>query len=102
LGKTFFAIARGSASVELPAIGSDGRTVQIASVGKSLTSGHLALIEGRSRVAQVVAETELVCYAISIEVLRDFGRSHPPLKILMNIIRDLADTLRFSNETIRE
>ena len=51
--------------------------MQIASVGKSLTFGHLALIEGRSRVAQVVAETELVCYAISIEALRDFGRSHP-------------------------
>jgi hypothetical protein len=89
--------------LQLPSIGSDGRTVQIASVGKSLTFGHLALIDGRSRGAQVVAETELVCYAISIEALRDLGRSHPTIyvKILMNIIRDLADTLRFSNETIR-
>jgi hypothetical protein len=46
LGKTFFVILRGSASVELPSIGLDGRTVQIASVGKSLI-GYLALIEAR-------------------------------------------------------
>jgi glutaminase len=103
LGKTFFVIVRGSASVELPSIGPDGRTVQIASVGKSLAFGHLALIEGRTRGAQVVAETELVCYAISVEDLRAFGLSHPGIygKILTNIISDLADTLRASNETIR-
>jgi len=103
LGKTFFAIVRGSASVELPSIGTAGRTVHIASVGKSLAFGHLALVEGQARGAQVVAETELVCYAISIEALRAFGRSHPSIyvKILMNIIGDLADTLRATNETIR-
>lgn len=103
VGKTFFAIIRGSAAVELPSIGSHGRTVHIASVGKSLTFGHLALVEGRARGAQVVAETELICYAISIEAMRAFGREHPKIyvKILMNIISDLADTLRSSNETIR-
>jgi glutaminase len=72
-------------------------------LGKGLTFGHLALIDGRPRGAQVAAGTELVCYAISIEALRAFGRDHPTIyvKILMNIISDLADTLRTSNETIR-
>ena len=103
LGKTFFVIVRGSASVELPSIGHGGRTVQIASVGRSLAFGHMALIEGRPRGAQVVAETELVCYAISVEALRAFGLEHPSIyaKILMNIISDLADTLHAANETIR-
>ncbi|MCI0598181.1 MAG: glutaminase, partial [Beijerinckiaceae bacterium] len=103
LGRTLFAVVRGSASVVLPAIGAGGKDVRLASVGRGLTFGELALIEGRPRGAQIVAESELVCYAVSIEGLRAFGRNHPVIyvKILMNIIRDLADTLRFSNETIR-
>jgi glutaminase len=102
LGMTFFVVVRGSVSVELPSIESDGTTVQIASLGSGLTFGELALI-GRPRGAQVVAESDVVCYAISVEALRAFGRDHPTIcvKLLMNIITDLADTLRFANETIR-
>ncbi|MCI0465415.1 MAG: glutaminase A [Beijerinckiaceae bacterium] len=103
LGKTLFAVVRGSASVILPSIGTGGRDVRLASIGKGLTFGELAVVEGRPRGAQITAESDLICYAVSIGALRAFGQIHPVIyvKILLNIIRDLADTLRFSNEAIR-
>jgi glutaminase len=103
LGKTVFAIVRGTASVVLPSDRPGGRNVQLASIGSGLTFGELAIVGGQPRSAQIVADGELVCYAISIAALQAFGRSHPAIyiKVLMNIIRDLADMVQFANETIR-
>ncbi len=103
VGKTLFAIVRGFASVVLPPAGRGGVDVHLTTLGTGLIFGELAIIEGRPRSADVVATSELTCYAVPVEALQAFGRSHPGIyaKILMNIIRDQADTIRFSNETIR-
>jgi CRP-like cAMP-binding protein len=103
IGSVFFAIARGSVSVELPPGCPNLPAVQIALLGKGLTFGELVLIDGQPRAAQIVAESELACYAIAVDALRAFGQRHPAIyaKILMNIIQDLADKLRFANETVR-
>jgi glutaminase len=99
----FYVIARGSVRVELPVSGVRPRAIRLASIGRTLTFGELAGLDGRPRAAQVVAETGVACYAISFDTLRAFGQIDPAThaKILMNIIRDLADTLRFSNEALR-
>lgn len=100
---TFFVIAQGSVRVELPASGSRLRAIRLASIGRGLTFGELAGVDGRPRVAQVRAETDVTCYAIAFDALHSFGRTHPAIyaKILTNIIRELSDTLRYSNEALQ-
>jgi len=46
--------------------------------------------------------TDVECYAISFEAVQAFGRTHPGIhaKILTNIICEIADTVRFSNEAL--
>ena len=102
IGTVFFAIARGAVAVELPPDGPSLRTVQLALMGKGLTFGELALIDGQTRAAHILAESELACYGIAVDALRAFGQRHPAIyaKILMNLIQDLADKLRFANETV--
>jgi glutaminase len=103
LGTVLFAIARGFVSMELPPVGSSSRTIQVASMGKGLTFGETVLIDGQPRAFQAVAECELACYAIAVNALRTFGQRHPAIyvKILMNIIHDLSDKLRFADETVQ-
>jgi glutaminase len=102
IGTVFFAIARGAVAVELPPVGPSLRTVQLALMGKGLTFGELALIDGQTRAAHIVAESELACYGIAVDALRAFDQRHPAIyaKILMNVIQDPADKLRFANETV--
>jgi len=47
--------------------------------------------------------TEVACYAMTFESVQSSGRTHPGIyaKILTNIIGEIADTVRFSNETLR-
>ncbi len=100
---TFFLIARGSVRVEIPVSGSRPRAIRLASIGRGLTFGELAGVDGKPRTAQACAETDVDCYEISFDALEAFGRSHPGTyaKILTNIIREIADTVRFSNEALR-
>jgi CRP-like cAMP-binding protein len=74
----------------------------LASIGRSLTFGELAGIDGKPRAAQVRAETDVACYEIAFDSLHSFGRIHPAIyaKILTNIIREIS-TVRFSNEALR-
>jgi glutaminase len=69
-------------------------------MGKGLTFGELALIDGQTPAAHIVAESELACYGIAVDALRAFASSCQYAKILMNVIQDPADKLRFANETV--
>jgi glutaminase len=98
-----FAIARGSVRVELPVTGVRPRAIRLASIGRTLTFGELAGVDGKPRAARVVAESDVACYAISFDALHAFGSTYPVIyaKILLNIIREISDTVRFSNEALR-
>jgi len=98
----FFVIARGSVRVEIPVSGSRPRAIRLASIGRGLTFGELAGVDGKPRTAQASAVTDVECYAISFEAVQAFGGTHPGIhaKILTNIICEIADTVRFSNEAL--
>lgn len=99
-----YSVAAGSIRVELRhKDGPDARAVRLIALGPGMTFGELALLDGGTRSADVVAETDAACYAFPIDRLRALATSHPPLmrKILASMIRDLSDRLRRANATIR-
>lgn len=55
------------------------------------------------RVVQVTAEQDVSCYKIGVAAFHGFGQKHAGIyaKILMNIIREIADTFRFFNHALR-
>ena len=102
--KLFFAVARGTVSVQLrvPA-GDSERVVRIASLGPGLSFGEMAPLDGGQRSADVVADERVICYGFSVEELKELGRAHPALitTILGNMMRDFSERLRRANDEIR-
>lgn len=98
----FFVIARGSASVLVPV--EDGQMLRVAGVGPGSSVGEMALIDGGKRSAHVVADEVVICYAFSVDRIREAADSHPALltTILQNLVASLTDRLRQANDVIRE
>lgn len=100
---SFFAISNGSVRVELKVSLPHPRMIRVASIGKGLMFGEWAGIDDTPRVMQVTAEQDVSCYEIGVAAFHGFGQKHAKIyaKILMNIIREIADTFRFSNHALR-
>lgn len=102
--RLFFAVARGTVTVQLRIPHEDGeRIVRVASLGPGLTFGEMALLDGGRRSADIVADERAVCYGFSVEQLREVGKEHPNLlmTILGNMMRDFSERLRRANDEIR-
>ncbi len=97
----FFIIASGAASitVTLP----DGSRKRVASVGPGQSFGEMALIDGGHRTANVHADEALICYAFSVERIREIAKTKPEVltTILQNLVISLTHRLRLANEEIR-
>ena len=102
--RLFFVVARGTVTVQLrvPA-GRGERTVRIATLGPGLSFGEMALLDGGRRSADIVANERVVCYGFSVEQLRDLGRVHPNLFVIIlgNMMRDFSERLRRANDEVR-
>jgi glutaminase len=102
--RLFFAVARGTVTVQLRIPHEEGeRIVRVASLGPGLTFGEMALLDGGRRSADIVADERAVCYGFSVEQLREVGKAHPNLlmTILGNMMRDFSERLRRANDEIR-
>ncbi|MBV9840820.1 MAG: glutaminase A [Sphingomonadaceae bacterium] len=93
-----FLLASGRVSVVV----GEGDPVRVGTLGPGMAFGELALIDGGARVADVVAEEEVVVYALPITALRGLAAQHPELMatLLANVVRDLSDRLRLANGEI--
>ncbi len=102
--KLFFVIARGTVTVQLRVhSGEHERIVRIASLGPGLSFGEMALLDGRARSADVLADERVICYGFSVDQLKELGLQHPHLMntILANMMRDFSERLRRANDEIR-
>ena len=100
----FFVLARGTAAVQLRVPSANGeRVVRVAAIGAGLSFGEMALLDGGTRSADVVALEKVVCYGVSVEQLKELGKDHPNLltTIMGNMMRDLSERLRRANDEIR-
>ena len=69
--RLFFVVAKGRLG------DADGGTAGGASgspaVGPGLTFGEMALLDGGSRSADVIADEKVICYGLAVESLRELG-----------------------------
>ena len=100
--KLFFVLARGTVSVEIKVHGKDGRRKRVASIGPGLTFGEMALLDGGTRSADVIANERVICYGLGVEELHDLSVDHPNIMItiLSNLTREFSERLRHANEEI--
>lgn len=97
----FYVIARGSVSVQISL--PDGRQKRVASVGPGLPVGEMALIDGGTRSADVIADETVICYGFSVDRLQEAASGSATLisTIMVNLARSLSERLRSANEEIR-
>ena len=90
-GDALFVSLRGHIGLRLP--GSERR---LASFAPGVTMGEMALLDGRARSAEAVAETDLVLLQLSAQAFEGLKSEHPLLaaKLLNNIALHLADRVR--------
>ena len=83
---------------------SDGmRSKRLSTITPGLAFGELAVFDGGTRSADVVADEPSVCYVLPIAALDELAAESPGIKakLLYNIARELAARLRGADAEIR-
>ncbi|MBV0911372.1 glutaminase A [Anianabacter salinae] len=97
----FFVVASGAASISVTLPG--GQRKRVASVGPGQSFGEMALIDGGKRTADVHADSAMICYAFSVDRIREIAKARPEVltTILQNLVISLTTRLRMANDEIR-
>jgi glutaminase len=100
--KLFFVVARGTVSVQIKVQGQGDRKKRVASIGPGLSFGEMALLDGRTRSADIVADERVICYGLAVEQLQALAAERPNIMItiLGNLTRDFSERLRHANDEI--
>ena len=79
------------------------RRQRLSTLTPGLAFGDLALLDGGTRSADVIADEPTLCYALPIAKLRTLATSHPEIqnKLISNIGRELSARLRRADAEIR-
>lgn len=101
-GDALYLLTSGLVSVR-KAVG-DGRFLTLARFSTGVTFGEMAIIAGEKRSADIVAETPVICYRLSLDAFQDLTRSRPDIATLLmrNLSADLARRLRNTSNALRE
>jgi glutaminase len=75
----------------------------LSTISPGLAFGELALLDGGTRSADVIADEPARCFVLPIADLQALGRRHPDTerKLIFNIARELSGRLRRSDAEIR-
>ena len=103
-GDAFFVLASGSASVCSTA-GADGsaRPLRLSTISPGTGFGERALIDGRPRLADVIADEDSIAFAFPVDQVRALAESDPGVLIALlgNVAGELAERLSVANTEIR-
>jgi glutaminase len=97
-----FLLAAGLVSVRLD-LGDGTRTKRLSTITPGLEFGELALFDGGTRSANVVADEPSICYVLPIAGLDRLAARNPGIKnkLLYNVGRELSARLRRADAEIR-
>lgn len=98
--RLLFIIVRGSVSVMVPR--KSGEALRVTGLGPGQVFGEMAVIDRRKRSADVVANTEVLCYALAVEDLTEIAATDPNLRstILRNLAREFSVRLRQTTDLL--
>lgn len=101
-GKELFIITRGTASAYLHQ--ASGADIRLATFASGTAFGELAILDPGPRSASVIADVELVSYALTVDnfVLLSTEAPEVAIKLLANLSRELSRRLRQANRTIQQ
>jgi glutaminase len=79
------------------------RRQRLSTLTPGLAFGELALLDGDTRSADVIADEPTFCYVLPTVKLRALATSHPEIqsKLIFNIGRELSARLRHADAEIR-
>jgi glutaminase len=97
-----FLLAAGLVSVCLW-LGDGTRRKWLATIAPRVAFGELAVFDGGTRSADVIADQPTVCYVLPLAKLEELAKPHPEIrtKLLSNIGRELSARLRKADAEIR-
>jgi glutaminase len=93
-----FFLASGNVSVYLSG---EGRH-RLATFSPGMCFGEMAFIDGATRSADIVADTDVECHLLALEDFQALGKTHPAIKIklLERLCLDLTGKLRKANREL--
>jgi glutaminase len=97
-----YLLAAGRVSICL-SIKNGVRKQRLSSISPGLAFGELALLDGGTRSADVIADEPTLCYVLAIAKLQALAKCHPEIKskLIFNIGRELSGRLRRADAEIR-
>jgi SulP family sulfate permease len=102
-GNTMFLVSRGCVSILLD-IGKGQRKKRVASFGKGVFFGDMALLEEKPRSATAIAEEDTELYVLAKVDFLQLLEETPKIasKIQLGIARELSGRLRSTSDEVRE
>lgn len=99
---SLYLLAAGRVSICLT-IKNSARRQRLSTISPGLAFGELALLDGGTRSADVIADEPARCFVLPIADLQALGKKHPAIenKLIFNIARELSARLRRADEEIR-
>ncbi len=99
---SIFLLAAGLASVRLK-LGDGARRKRLSTIAPGVAFGELALFDGGTRSADVIADVPAICYVLPIADLNRLSAGKPEInaKLARNIGRELSARLRRADAEIR-
>lgn len=97
-----YILTQGVVSIKLRIKNTD-RARRLGTYGPGVMFGEMALLEGKPRSADAIAEEDSVVYSLSRESLQHLQDHHPVVAValLLNISRELANRLRVTTAELR-
>ena len=97
-----YILTQGVVSIKLRIKDTD-RARRLGTYGPGVMFGEMALLEGKPRSADAIAEEDSVVYSLSRESLQNLQDHHPTVAVavLLNISRELANRLRVTTTELR-
>lgn len=99
---SLYLLAAGRVSICLT-LKNGARRQRLSTISPGLAFGELALLDGGSRSADVIADKPTLCYLLPIVKLQALEKCHPDIhrKLILNIGRELSARLRRADAEIR-
>ena len=88
---SLYLLAAGRVSICL-SMKNGARRQRLSTISPGLAFGELALLDGGTRSADVIADEPALCYVLPIAKLQELAKRHPKIesKLIFNIARELS------------